>query len=254
MDLKMILTAFTLTLPLLMAVGAQNIPERNETLTEPHQTTATYSSVSPVHTSSCPPCAPRPSAPSLGLLLVKWTGVCEGEVVLFFPSSSCSYPVCHSEALNETLLGPLCESHKGCEGPLSMKMGARQQKGYSIMDITEQRSCDSLTLQCKALTDVQQAQLQTYKVVVALLCCVLIVLLLIRFTKPTVKALQSRLSDRRQNRWVGPTQSHSVSYHQRKAAVQNPDREKRLSYPALERLTVSDSREPSSNRNSGYNF
>ncbi|XP_074521003.1 uncharacterized protein cd5 isoform X3 [Halichoeres trimaculatus] len=178
MDLKMILTAFTLTLPLLMAVGAQNIPERNETLTEPHQTTATYSSVSPVHTSSCPPCAPRPSAPSLGLLLVKWT----------------------------------------------------------------------------ALTDVQQAQLQTYKVVVALLCCVLIVLLLIRFTKPTVKALQSRLSDRRQNRWVGPTQSHSVSYHQRKAAVQNPDREKRLSYPALERLTVSDSREPSSNRNSGYNF
>ncbi|XP_074520999.1 uncharacterized protein cd5 isoform X2 [Halichoeres trimaculatus] len=211
MDLKMILTAFTLTLPLLMAVGAQNIPERNETLTEPHQTTATYSSVSPVHTSSCPPCAPRPSAPSLGLLLVKWTGVCEGEVVLFFPSSSCSYPVCHSEALNETLLGPLCESHKGCEGPLSMKMGARQQKGYSIMDITEQRSCDSLTLQCK-------------------------------------------VSDRRQNRWVGPTQSHSVSYHQRKAAVQNPDREKRLSYPALERLTVSDSREPSSNRNSGYNF
>ncbi|KAM9362918.1 uncharacterized protein cd5 [Symphorus nematophorus] len=99
-----------------------------------------------------------------------------------------------------------------------------------------------------------QGQLQAYKVVTALLCCVLLVLLLIRFTRPTVKALQKRLSDRRQNRWIGPTQSHSVSYHRGKTAVKNNDGEKRLSYPALERLTVSDSREPSSNRNSGYTF
>ncbi|XP_028262478.1 uncharacterized protein LOC114436410 isoform X3 [Parambassis ranga] len=70
---------------------------------------------------------------------------------------------------------------------------------------------------------------------------------------PTL-TVKCKVSSRRQNRWVGPTQSHSVSYHRGKSTVKNSDGEKRLSYPALERLTISDSREPSSNRNSGYNF
>ncbi|MEQ2262834.1 hypothetical protein XENORESO_021739, partial [Xenotaenia resolanae] len=97
-----------------------------------------------------------------------------------------------------------------------------------------------------------EGQLQTYKVVTALLTIVLLVLLLIRFTRPTVMALQKRLSDRRQHRWVGPTQSHSVSYHRGKSAVKNDDEEKRFSYPALERLTIGES-SPSCNRNL-YNF
>lgn len=243
----MTLTIFTLTL--LKAESQATLENKN--LTTPHQTSISRmdSTASPLTTPSYSPT--QPFAPSLGLLSVNWTGVCEGEVVLYLPGSR-SYHVCYSEAVFiDTLLSPLCGSRKGCEGLLSKKMGAPQLEGYDIMK--EGKSCESLTLKCKALTDVQ-AQLQAYKVVVALVSCVLIILFLIRITRPTVKALQSRLSDRRQNRWVGPTQSHSVSYHQRKAAVQNPDMEKRLSYPALERLTVGDSREPSSNRNSGYNF
>ncbi|XP_060951420.1 uncharacterized protein LOC133028234 isoform X2 [Limanda limanda] len=65
--------------------------------------------------------------------------------------------------------------------------------------------------------------------------------------------VQCKVSNRSQTRWVGPTQSHSVSHHRGKTC-NNEDGEKRLSYPALERLAVSDSREPSSNRSSGYNF
>ncbi|XP_068448288.1 uncharacterized protein [Clinocottus analis] len=132
------------------------------------------------------------------------------------------------------------------------------QLGYVITTSGAEKrtSCETLRVQCKVeevVPDVQ-GQLQAYRVVTALLCCVLLVLLLIRFTRPTVHALQKRLSERRQNRWIGPTQSHSVSYQRGKTAVKNNDEEKRLSYPALERLSVIDSREPSSNRNSDYNY
>ncbi|XP_061574328.1 uncharacterized protein LOC133440957 [Cololabis saira] len=92
-------------------------------------------------------------------------------------------------------------------------------------------------------------ELRAYKVVTGLLCFVFLVLLLIRFTRPTVTALQKRLSDRRQNRWVGPTQSHSVSYQRGKNTLKDGDGEMRLSFPALERLTIRDSRDSSS-----YNF
>lgn len=37
-----------------------------------------------------------------------------------------------------------------------------------------------------------KGQLRTYKVMTALLCCVLLLLLMVRFTRPIVKALQKR--------------------------------------------------------------
>lgn len=81
-----------------------------------------------------------------------------------------------------------------------------------------------------------RGQLRIFKVMTALLFCALLLLLMVRYTRPTVKALQKRceykhiqlcvflciyflssnhlhffvlVSDRRQNRWIGPTQSHS---------------------------------------------
>ncbi|CAI5681607.1 T-cell surface glycoprotein CD5 [Oreochromis niloticus] len=113
---------------------------------------------------------------------------------------------------------------------------------------------DNFTSSTKCKAEKDATQLKTYKVMTALLFCILLILFLMRFTRPTVKALQKRLSDRRQNRWIGPTQSHSVSYHRGKTAVKNNDGDKRHSYPALDRLVISDSREPSSNRNSDYNL
>ncbi|XP_031684288.1 uncharacterized protein cd5 isoform X2 [Oncorhynchus kisutch] len=69
----------------------------------------------------------------------------------------------------------------------------------------------------------------------------------------TTLGIQCEVSDKRQSRWIGPTQSQSVSYHRGKAGLQlNDNTDKRHSYPGLERLTVNTSREPSSNRNSDY--
>uniref|UniRef100_UPI0037E92A9C uncharacterized protein n=1 Tax=Semicossyphus pulcher TaxID=241346 RepID=UPI0037E92A9C len=255
MDLRTVVTFSAL---LLMAAESQRTPEQtpNATSTSPLQITSSSCTCAPTArtSSSTSSSSTVSSAPSLGLLFVSWTSDCEGEVTLALPPSSPSPShVCDSsQPLVQPLLRTACQSRRGCTEPLRLETGRMQEGGY---DITEGRrqGCKSLKLQCEAEADVQ-GQLQSFKVATALLCCVLLLLILIFFTRPTVRALQSRLSDRRQNRWIGPTQSHSVSYHRGKNVAQSDDREKRLSYPALERLAVSDSREPSSNRNSDYNF
>ncbi|XP_060909149.1 uncharacterized protein LOC132986648 [Labrus mixtus] len=253
MDLRTVLTISLL----LMSTVYLPAETRNTTDTS-FNVTVTPNPSSSDYNCTCPSTSPTPkssSAHSLGLLSVRWTSGCEGEAILSLhpppSSSSSSSLLCHSSlTLVKSLLSSPCESRSGCEGlPVwrsSMKLG-----GYDIAGQAANRSCKILMLKCTAQTDVQ-GQLKAYKVVTALLCCVLLVLFLIRFTKPTVRALQSRLSDKRQNRWIGPTQSHSVSYQRGKGVV--TDVEMRMSYPALERLTVNDSREPSSNRNSGYNL
>ncbi|XP_022612955.1 uncharacterized protein LOC111230483 [Seriola dumerili] len=206
---------------------------------------------------TAPASKPSTSAPVLGFLTVRWTHGCDGNVILYRFSNS-SLDVCYSYNA-QRLLTNVCQNRKGCKDNVLWVRDNKVHSGYDVSEdgATQNRtSCNRLRVHCpkaEAIPDVN-GQLQAYKVVAALLCCVLLILFLIRFTRPTVKALQKRLSDRRQNRWIGPTQSHSVSYHRGKTMVKNDDGEKRLSYPALERLTVSDSREPSSNRNSGYNF
>ncbi|XP_058496813.1 uncharacterized protein LOC131467103 isoform X3 [Solea solea] len=199
--------------------------------------------------------SPRPT-PFLGFLVVSWTSRCKGHPMIYHHSTRSH--VCHdSKTTVQSLSGNVCEKRRGCKDLLSWHNGNHEANSYHVSEdgVQLRSSCEVLEVWCevetdKVVADVHGRQLQVYKVVTALLCCVLLVLLLIRFTRPTVKALQKRLSDRRQSRWIGPTQSHSVSYHRGKSAVKNNDREQRLSYPALERLTLSDSREPSSSRNS----
>ncbi|XP_056225884.1 uncharacterized protein LOC130164909 [Seriola aureovittata] len=228
-----------------------NLPQTTSNGTIRHHPTTPAATTAPTS-------KPSTSALVLSFLTVSWTHGCDGDVILYHPFNM-THPVCYSSNVRR-LLTKVCQNRKGCKDDLLCIEGKNVQDGYHIFEdgATEQnRTCNTLRVHCptkaKAIPDVN-GQLQTYKVVAALLCCVLLILFLIRFTRPTVKALQKRLSDRRQNRWIGPTQSHSVSYHRGKTMVKDDDGEKRLSYPALERLTVSDSREPSSNRNSGYNF
>ncbi|XP_028262470.1 uncharacterized protein LOC114436410 isoform X2 [Parambassis ranga] len=229
----------------LIHMTAGNNETTTATMTTSSTTNNTSSAILPTSTSSS-------SAPVLGFLTVsKWTSKCEGSIYLTYARFNQS-PVCYSQhTAVQAILQNVCHNNKGCNGPPQWRKGSEMQ-GYNITEGEEMKTiiCPTLTVKCKDV----QGQLKTYKVVTALLCCVLLVIILVRFTRPTVKALQKRLSSRRQNRWVGPTQSHSVSYHRGKSTVKNSDGEKRLSYPALERLTISDSREPSSNRNSGYNF
>ncbi|KAM9856691.1 uncharacterized protein cd5 isoform 2-T2 [Aulostomus maculatus] len=210
----------------------------------------------------CPTAVPTSSpapAPVPGLITVTWTRQCEGDVLLFLHHPSSSSLRCHSNSTNiQTLLRNVCENKKGCRGSPHWR-----EEGDS-------NTCRTLSVHCEdeLVTDVQ-GQHQVYKVMTALLACGMVVIVVTRFYRPTIKALQKRLSDRRQNRWIGPTQSHSgqsrcpsplildllhlpaVSYHRGKSAVKNSDGEKSSSYPALEHLAVS---EPSSNRNSDYNY
>ncbi|XP_029989346.1 uncharacterized protein cd5 [Sphaeramia orbicularis] len=191
---------------------------------------------------------------TLAFLIIKWQVNCTANVTI--SEHLKSKPVCYSSWTQvQSLLTNVCKNKKGCKGdPTSHKGGDIQ--GYHISERgIENTTCKMLKVRCtEEHHPDQQAELHGYKVVTALFCCALVVLLLIRFTRPTVKALQKRLSDKRQNRWIGPTQSHSVSYHRGQNTLhKNSDGEHRLSYPALERLAVSNSREPSSNRSS-YNF
>ncbi|XP_053183919.1 uncharacterized protein LOC128367126 [Scomber japonicus] len=257
MDLRIVVTISTL---LLMTIESDQTVPNITTFTTPTNNTTDSSSSSPC---TCPTTSPKTtatpstssSAPALDLITIKWTENCKGEVLLILNYTSNS-PVCYDNKTKvQSLLGNVCKNKKDCEDPPKWERSMTKTICYHLTESMrkEERKYETLKVQCTVGPDVQ-GQLQGYKVVTALLCCVLLVLLLMRFTRPTVKALQKRLSDRRQNRWIGPTQSHSVSYHRGKTAVKNNDGEKRLSYPALERLTVSDSREPSSNRNSGYNL
>ncbi|KAK5900176.1 hypothetical protein CesoFtcFv8_009576 [Champsocephalus esox] len=204
---------------------------------------------------SCPP-IPGSPAPPTGLLSITWRSQCEGDVqLIFYHPANSSSPVCHgSKKTILNILRSVCENQRGCKNSMSWVKGEEQQ-GHNITEHgAEEISCETLRVHCpvEVLPDVQ-GQLQAYRGGTAVLCCLLLVLVLIRFTRPTVRALQNRLSERRQNRWIGPTQSHSVAYRG-KTAVQINEGEKRLSYPALERLAVGNSREPSSNRNSDYNL
>ncbi|XP_035515391.1 uncharacterized protein LOC118326495 [Morone saxatilis] len=248
MDLRTVLTISTL---LLMTAESNQTALNSTNNTNSTRNCSCNSSLVPV---SCPTptTGSNSPAPALHLLRIQWNNKvnCKGVVELISYNASNFQPICYDSKINvQGLFEDVCKNKKGCKGPVSWEKSTDYEIG------TTESSCKPLRVQCKAevLPDLQ-GQLKSYKVVTALLCCVLLVLLLLRFTRPTVKALQKRLSDRRQNRWIGPTQSHSVSYHRGKTAVKNNDGEKRLSYPALERLAVSESREPSSNRNSDYNF
>ncbi|XP_033950052.1 uncharacterized protein [Pseudochaenichthys georgianus] len=245
MDIRTVVTISTLLL--MTAESNQSTPGPN--ITEPPHT---HSSI---RGCSCPP-IPSSPAPPTGLLSITWRSQCEGDVqLIFYHPANSSSPVCHgSKKTILNILRSVCENQRGCKNSMSWVKGEEQQ-GHNITENgAEEISCETLRVRCpvEVLPDVQ-GQLQAYRGGTAVLCCLLLVLVLIRFTRPTVRALQNRLSERRQNRWIGPTQSHSVAYRG-KTAVQINEGEKRLSYPALERLAVSDSREPSSNRNSDYNL
>ncbi|XP_076003945.1 CD5 molecule [Genypterus blacodes] len=221
-------------------------------------TTSTISSCDCSCSSRAPagsPPKPITTAPVLGIFTVQWKDAsCNASILtslLHNPSSSS--PVCYgSQRYIQDFMQDVCHRTKYCEGTPTWKEGAETLEGYEITENggKEGIACKRLMVSCTG--PVQASEPQGYKVATALLCILLLVIIVIRFTRPTVKALQKRLSDRRQSRWIGPTQS--VSYHRGKTAMTDHDGAKRLSYPALERLVVNASREPSSNRNSESNY
>ncbi|CAG11167.1 unnamed protein product [Tetraodon nigroviridis] len=208
----------------LVAVSLIAAGSHSDTVQPSGSVNETSASTPPASTHSscpCPVLASTPTAsppqPQLGLLRVKWTGQCNGDVNLFLYRNLLSLPVCYDSNVTG-LLGTVCKERKGCKETPSWHQRGTKTQGYLVQKTgIEWKICVSLQVKCsgpaKAAEGDVQGQLVTYKVMTALLCCVLLLLLMIRFTKPTVRALQKRLSDSRQSRWIGPTQSHSGEDH-----------------------------------------
>ncbi|XP_055765212.1 T-cell surface glycoprotein CD5-like isoform X1 [Salvelinus fontinalis] len=226
-------------------------PSNSTPTTSGPPATPTTSCVCNISTSCSSPTKPESPPPALGVVKVNWEiNSCKGDIHLSLLLSH-SFPLCFNSRANLSFeLAELCERN-GCKGSAKWTDTPASSEGYQIDrdGRVTNNSCTTLGIQCEVVPD----QLVGYKVVTGLLCVLVLVVLMVRFGQPSFKALRKRLSDKRQSRWIGPTQSQSVSYHRGKAGLQlNDNTDKRHSYPGLERLTVNTSREPSSNRNSDY--
>ncbi|XP_027001614.2 T-cell surface glycoprotein CD5 [Tachysurus fulvidraco] len=194
----------------------------------------------------------------LGRLKVEWEkkNPCQGSIQ-FSINFTESILLCSEKIITQTLGKELCEERR-CGEFLEFKHNVTE--GYMIhenLTTTSETQCNTTVLTCKEksskkLTEDRSKELTVYKVITGLLLTLIAVVLLCRFAQPAYIAVHNRFSQKQQNRWIGPTQSQSVSYHRGQGSQPNNNTMKRQSYPGLERLTVYPSREPSSNRNSDY--
>ncbi|KAK2852381.1 hypothetical protein Q7C36_007582 [Tachysurus vachellii] len=188
--------------------------------------------------------------PIMGRLKVKWEKKkpCQGSIQFSINFTQTS-KLCSEKIITPTLGKELCEERR-CGEFLGFKHNA--EKGYMIhenLTTVNEALCNITVLTCK---EESTKELTVYKVITGLLLTLIAVVLLCRFAQPAYIAVHNRFSQKQQNRWIGPTQSQSVSYHRGQGSQPNNNKMKRQSYPGLDRLTVYPSREPSSNRNSDY--
>lgn len=130
-----------------------NIRETSLPAQTDNTTTNSPSPNAPPTATSTPNSSSGSPAPALGLLTIKWTNKCGGEVylILYHPSNSSS-PVCRSsETYVDSLLRNVCEKRKGCEDTQRWNKGRDAPNGYYISESGAQpsTSCDTLRVQCK---------------------------------------------------------------------------------------------------------
>ncbi|XP_039546104.1 T-cell surface glycoprotein CD5 [Pimephales promelas] len=172
---------------------------------------------------------------------------CEGQLFVYFPNKT-QAPLCVNSHLSESWWNELCKDMR-CGDYKGFKT-TNKAPGHVLtgnMTLISER-CAGLQIICE---DPLGRELSAYKAVTGILIFLMLGVILVQYGQPTYKAIRKRFSQKRETRWVGPTQSQSVSYH-RGQGPPNNNTLKRQSFPGLERLTVNTSREPSSNRNSDY--
>ncbi|XP_062412522.1 uncharacterized protein LOC134102436 [Sardina pilchardus] len=254
------LQLLVLFLGLLLVNTDTDVQKQPVSSTSPPSTNTTTSATVPNSSSIAPSTravvTPAQPSPELVLVKVKWStqNPCKGSVHLTWPDGE-DKCVCKESAYKSKLVG-LCHNTK-C-GHFQSWVTSRPVTcdGLHILgngNITR-RNCAALHVQCTGCS----GEVVAYKVITGLLLVLVLGVLLLRFGKPTYNALRKRLRGQRgQTRWIGPTQSQSVYYNREQQAGLQPNNNtfKRHSYPAaLEKLTVTSSREPSSNRNSDYSY
>ncbi|XP_076831658.1 CD5 molecule [Brachyhypopomus gauderio] len=187
--------------------------------------------------------------PILTRVKVIWeeSNPCQGMMYLNVNFTNKPQALCYETIKNFEELGiDICEERR-CGSFLDFKL-VPKMRGYIITneDLTE-ITCSNVHINCKG-----SKELVAFKAIAGVLLVLVLAVILLHFGRPMYTAIRKRFSQKRENRWIGPTQSQSVSYHRGQAAHSDNNMVKRQSYPGLERLTVNPSREPSSNRNSDY--
>ncbi|KAL4641726.1 T-cell surface glycoprotein CD5 [Arapaima gigas] len=220
--------------------------------------TSSPSTVCPIPT-PCPSCAPpvtcpphlttSPALPHLYTIHVTpGPSHCLGKVYLQPKSKNILVPICYNR--NFQISHNLCHQLRCGEFQSWLKL-KEFSNGYEIKVEKQMNwtTCNTLMIQCKALP--ASAELVAYKTMTWLLSILFIILILIRFGPGRCASINKKIFERKNREWIGPTQSQSVSFYRAQAGAQpKGNANKRSSYPALERLAVYPSREPSSNRNS----
>ncbi|KAJ8339863.1 hypothetical protein SKAU_G00344960 [Synaphobranchus kaupii] len=201
----------------------------------------------PTQCPTCPSLTSPPTTPFTWAFLSLTGGddPCRGVVYLHLGPDH-SGPVCHDSDLRGL---QLCQEPQ-CGDVLIQSPRGTTKKGFHILmsGAVSNKTCSTLHIQCQAGSG--SRQLAAYKVVTGLLCVLVLIFVLVRFGPHIYTTACKRLFGRRKREWIGPTES--VSFRAHNTLYPNSDADKRLSYPGLDRLTVSSSREPSSNRNSDY--
>ncbi|XP_060780841.1 T-cell surface glycoprotein CD5 [Neoarius graeffei] len=235
---------------LLLVLMPAVLAEHTENMTGSTYPTSPMTPTCP--TTTCKPCD-GPSPPVVGRIKMRWEKAkpCQGYILFSKNFTESSRHLCfsHYDIISTRLGNEICEERR-CGEFLGFRKLGSPLPGYMIhenLTATESSKCKGTFLTCK---DADSKELLAYKVVTGLLLTLIIAVFLCRFLQPTYIAVRKRFSQKRQNRWVGPTQSQSVSYH--RGNHPNNNTTKRQSYPGLDSLMVYPSREPSSNRNSDY--
>ncbi|XP_043094963.1 T-cell surface glycoprotein CD5 [Puntigrus tetrazona] len=238
------------TLTALMLLGVQRISAQTpvNNTTAPSTTPLTIAATSTNIQVTCPKNNQVVTKPFLVRLKVnlKKGSSCEGQMNLQYPNRSTD-PLCFNSYLSHKWWEEVCKEMR-C-GPFdSFKPISMGHKGLLISSnmTLNYDACTGMMITCQ---DPLGTELAAYKAVTGILIFLILGVILAQFGRPTYKAIRKRFSQKRQNRWVGPTQS--VCYH-RGQGPPNKNTDKRQSFLGLERLTVNQSREPSSNRNSDY--
>ncbi|KAK7161510.1 hypothetical protein R3I94_004255 [Phoxinus phoxinus] len=240
-----------MTLAALLLLGVREGTSQSATLNITNTTASTPHASTPRTTIStetpCPKTIQHITQTVLARLRVIWKkSPCEGQLFLYFPNQNLA-PLCSSSYISnwsELCKDMRCGDFKGFKP--TKKGNVRVLKDNMTLLINE--DCTGLQITCE---DTLGSELAAYKAVTGILIFLMLGVILFQYGQPTYKAIRKRFSQKRESRWVGPTQSQSVSYH-RGQGPPNNNTLKRQSFPGLERLTVNTSREPSSNRNSDY--
>nr|XP_015209464.1 PREDICTED: T-cell surface glycoprotein CD5-like [Lepisosteus oculatus] len=174
---------------------------------------------------------------------------CQGYVRIFYHNQW--QPVCPADNnVNHWIsqnAKAVCQSlgcgNTGKEAPLPQGRGSKV-KGMTCANtslsltncfhyLEQSEGCLNISLVCQEHMEPSTRTLVFLQVFSVLLSMLLLSLILIKFGPRTYHKISKRLSERRERQWIGPTQSHSVSFYRAQSAAQanSTDNKQRLSFP-----------------------